>query len=146
MASLPLGGNISAGAPKGSILATLTFLVYISNLTKDLKCTVKLFVDDASIFNVVNDPNSAAVDINHDLEHIKVWANRWKMSFIPDPNKQAVEMNFLTRRDRFNHPILFFNNSQVMRVDEYKHLGLILDSNLSLASNIHAAIQSQEKL
>jgi len=42
-----------------------------------------------------------------------------------DPNKQTVETTFSRRRDKLNHPILFFNNSQVMRVDEHKHLGLV---------------------
>ena len=138
-------GNISAGVPQGSVLGPLMFLVYINDLTKDLKCTVKLFADDTSIFTIVRDPNVAAIDLNHDLEHIKLWANRWKMSFNPDPSKQAVEITFSTKRDKFNHPVLFFNNSQVMRVDEHKHLGLILDSKLSFSSHIHAAISKSRK-
>ena len=48
------------------------FLVYINDLTKDLKCTVKFFAYDTSIFTVVHDPNVAAIDLNHDLEHIKL--------------------------------------------------------------------------
>ena len=67
------------------------------------------------------------------------------MSFNPDPSKQAVEITFSTKRDKFNHPILFFDNSQVMRVDEHKHLGLILDSKLSFSSHIHAAISKSRK-
>ena len=138
-------GNISAGVPQGSILGPLMFLVYISDLTKDLKCTVKMFADDTSIFTVVHDPNVAAIDLNHDLEHIKLWANQWRMSFNPDPSKQAVEITFSTGRDKLNHPILVFNNSQVRKVDDHKHFGLILDSKLSFSSHIHAAISKSRK-
>ena len=94
-------GSISAGVPKGSVLGPLMLLVYINDLTKDFKCTVKLFADDTSIFTVVHDPNVAAIDLNHDLEHITLWANtirRWMMSFNPDPSKQAVEITFSTKR------------------------------------------------
>ena len=75
------------------------FLVYVNHWTKDLKCTVKLFAGDNPISTVVHDPNVAAINLNHDLEHIKLWVNRWRMSYNPDPSKQAVEISFSTRRD-----------------------------------------------
>ena len=46
-------GDISAGVPQGFILGPLFFLVYINDLTADLKCNVKLFGDDTSLFTVV---------------------------------------------------------------------------------------------
>ena len=83
-------GDILAGVPQGSILGPLFFLVYINDLTTDLKCNVKLFADDTSLFTVVQEPNAAAEDMNHDLELISRWAHDWRMSFNPDPQKQAV--------------------------------------------------------
>ena len=93
--------DISAGVPQGSILGPLLFLVYINDLTEYLRCNVKLFADDTSLFTVVQDSNSAASDMNQDLELISQWAHDWRMSFNPDPQKQAVELIFSRKKMNF---------------------------------------------
>ena len=44
------------------------------NLKDGLKCNMKLYADDTSIFTVVHDLHSSSVDLNHDLNLIKLWA------------------------------------------------------------------------
>ena len=85
-------GDISARVPQGSILGPLFFPVYTNDLTENL------FADDKSLFTVVHDTNAAANDMNHDLELIKQWAHNWKMSFNPDPLKEAVEQIFKEKK------------------------------------------------
>ena len=129
---------MSAGVPQGSILGPLFFLVYINDLTENLKCNVKLFADDTSLFTVVQNPNTAANDMNHDLELMKQWAHQWRMSFNPDPQKQAVEIVFSRKRNKIDHPVILFNDTPVKKVDEHKHLGLFLDSKLSCSERSSA--------
>ena len=138
-------GTISAGVPQGSILGPLLFLVYINDLTDGLRCNVKLFADDTSIFTVVHDPYTAALDMNHDLNLIKLWALNWRMSFNPDPNKQAVEVTFSKKRIPMNHPPIFLNDVPVKYVQEQKHLGIILDPNLSFTSHIKSIISKSRQ-
>ena len=45
--------------------------MYIKDLAADVRCNVKLFADDTSLFTVVEDSNTAASDMNHDLELIR---------------------------------------------------------------------------
>ena len=138
-------GDISAGVPQGSILGPLFFLVYINDLTRDLKCSVKLFAEDTSLFTVVEDPNTAANDMNHDLELISQWARDWKMSFNPDPQKQAVDLTFPKKKIQIDHPNILCNNIPVKKVDEHKHLGIVLDKKLSFSAHIKEAISKTRK-
>ena len=130
---------------QGSILGPLLFLVYINDLTADLKCNVKLFADDTSFFTVVREANEAANDMNHDLQLISQWAHDWRMSFNPDPQKQAVELVFSRKRNGTDRPVILFNNIPVVKVDEHKHLGIILDSKLSFSAHINSAISKTRK-
>ena len=87
-------GDIESGVPQGSVLRPLLFLIYINDLEMGIKSQVKFFADDASLFSIVHDPIIPAKDLNDDLTLISQWAHQWKMSFNPDPNKQAVQVFF----------------------------------------------------
>ena len=46
----------------------------------------------------MKDRISASVTLNEDLYLISKWAYPWKMSFNPDPSKQATEIGFSKKR------------------------------------------------
>ena len=138
-------GVVESGVPQGSVLGPLLFLIYINDLEKGIKSNIKFFADDTSLFSIVRDPTYTAIELNHDLDQIKNWAYQWKMSFNPDPNKQAVELLFSQKRIKANHPPLYFNNQEVVSVSHHKHLGLILDSKLSFSKHINEKISSARK-
>ena len=104
---------IKAGVPQGYILGPLFFLIYINDLSDDLVSTVKLFVDDTSLFSVVRDSNISGYELNNDMQKISEWAYRWKISFNPDLNKQAQEVIFSRKLNKLFHPKIFFDNAPV---------------------------------
>ena len=86
------------------------------------------FSDDTSLFTVGQDTIATANDMNYDLELMRHWAHDWRMPFNPDPKKQAAELILSKKRIEVDHPdIRFINIRVVMRADDYKHLGIILD-------------------
>ena len=126
--------DVKAGVPQGLILGPLLFLIYINDLPNGLNSNVKLLADDTSLFSVVHNITDSANLLNSDLSKINEWALQWKMSFNPDPIKQAQEIIFSRKTSKRNHPGLTFNNNIVNLTTNHKHLGMIFDSKLKVQS------------
>ena len=86
--------DVRAGVPQGSILGPLLFLIYINSLPEELSSNAKLFADDTSLFSVIHDSNTSALELSTDLAKLNRWAFQWKMSFNLDHKKQAHEVIF----------------------------------------------------
>ena len=137
--------DISAGVPQGSVLGPLLFLVYINDLTENIKSQMRLFADDSSIFTPVKKVNVTHEQLVKDLETVSNWGYQWKMVFKPDITKQAVEVIFSVKKKKPSHPDLTFNGIPVAREDNTKHLGLYLDSRLNFSKHIAEAIRKATK-
>ena len=97
------------------------------------------------LFSIVNYSTISANNLNHDLHIIQQWAYQWKMEFHPDPTKQATEVLFFCKKSSPNHPQLIFNGRAVRKVNDQKHLGLILDSRLSFEKHLNEKIIKAKK-
>ena len=73
------------------------------------------------------------------------WAHQCKMELNPDPTKQATEVLFSCKKSSLTHPQLIFNGSAVIRVNDQKHLGLILHSGLSFEKHINEKLTKAMK-
>ena len=138
--------KILAGVPQGSVLGPLLFLIYINDLPHDISSVCKMFADDTSLFSKVKDSSLSLSDLNYDLEKINKWAHQWKMSFNPDPNKQATEVLFSRKVNSGDHPKLTFNVNQVQQCSSQKHLGLFLDNKLDFNQLLDEKINKCNKI
>ena len=90
--------SISAGVPQGSVLGPLLFLVYINDLTENIKSQMRLFADDSFLFTPVKKVEVSHEQLVNDLETVSNWGYQWKMVFNPDITKQAVEVIFSVKK------------------------------------------------
>lgn len=99
-------------------------------ISDGLSSKANLFADDISLFSVTHDKNTSASELNNGQKKISKWAFQWKMSFYPDPNKQAEEIIFSRKLKNVSHPNLVFNNINVSQYKPQKHLGIVFQIKL----------------
>ena len=78
--------------------------------------------------------------MNHDLHTIKNWAQILPLAYYPDSTKQAFEVTFSRKKILSDHRPVLFNDIPVIKVNEHKHLGIILDSKLSFTSHSQSSM------
>ena len=87
-------------------------------------------------FQLYTTKNILANELSNDLRKVSNWAYQWKMSFNPDPLKQAQEVIFSRKITKTNHPTLIFNDNPVYQVALQKHLGMFLDCKLHFEEHL----------
>ena len=124
---------IKAGVPQGSILGPLLFLLYINDIVKNIGSNIRLFADDTSLFIIVDNPTTAALCLNSDLEKISRWAAIWLVTFNPSKNESLL----ISRKiNKPIHPPLYMQNVQIQEVSSHKHLGLYFSNDCSWHQHI----------
>ena len=93
----------------------------------------------------MHDIATSANELNNDLEKINDWAFQWKMSFNLDSSKQAQEVTFSRKLNNVSHPSSVFNNSDVSSCKPQKHLGILLDSNLTFEEHSRAILNKTNR-
>ena len=119
-------------------MGPLLLLIYINDLTNDIKSKCKLFPDNTNLFSVVHDIDTSVNDLSHDLEKTSEWAFQWKMKFNPDHTKQTQEIIFSKKEAISIHPVV----STATR----KPLGMILDSRLSYKNHLQSVFSRVNKI
>ena len=102
------------------ILGPLLFLIYINDIVDVVHSNIRLFADDVTLFIEVDQPDTAARNIDVDLSNIQNWADKWLVTFNPTKTKTMLISRKLISR---NYPNPVFCNSTVESVNEHKHLG-----------------------
>ena len=125
--------QITCGIPQGSILGPLLFNLYINNLPKISKFSVRLFADDACL--TLRDKNVSKLENLTNQELIKI--NNWrKLSKLSINYSKSNYIIFSKTNDNKQYNISIEGNI-LERVKEVRYLGVYIDEKLSWKSHIN---------
>ena len=88
-----------------------------------------LYADDSTLFapiRSVNERTSVFTSLSRDLEKMRVWAAKWKVTFEPTKRKALM----LSRKRTPAIPDLYFGNTRLAVETELSLLGIAVDSKL----------------
>ncbi|PNF38441.1 hypothetical protein B7P43_G04015 [Cryptotermes secundus] len=122
---------IKSGAPQGSVLGPLLYLLYTADLPVKANTTMGTFADDTMILSANTDPAIATFTLENHLNQIQEWTNTWKIKI---NETKSVQVNFSLRREQCS--AVFFNNIQIPESPGIKYLGIHLDNNLTWKEHI----------
>jgi hypothetical protein len=70
---------IKAGVPQGSVLGSTLYVPYTSDLPTSTNTTLGTFANDAVILSVNEDSRRAASDLQHHLNTLQTWFEKWRV-------------------------------------------------------------------
>jgi len=131
---------IKHGVPQGSILGPLLFICYMKNMPDylqpygNVKNELCLYADDSNLI--------ISSKIEHEVE-MSAYLNLSNLHNFFIGNKLLLNtektnfISFHTKQSRKNHnPLILVNENEVVKLNETKFLGLIIDKNLSWDKHI----------
>ena len=127
--------SINASVPQGSILGPILFSVFIDDLGDEIENQLYLYADDSTLFcenKATDDPEAKTASLNRDLERMRIWADRWKVTFEPSKCK-AMTISRKTNPTRLG---LQFGTTELAEKEELEILGVTIDSKLTWAKHI----------
>lgn len=129
-------GFINAGIAQGSLLGPLMFLLYINDLPDDLESNTFLYADDSSLYCTINhkDIVTSLNSLQSDLKKVNTWAKTWGLQF---KASKSWDITFFSPNNRPPAlPDLYLDNVVIPKTSTHKHLGVILDENLTFKAHI----------
>ena len=123
--------NISYGVPQGSILGPLLFIFFMNDLPQCIKeCKIGLYADDTVLIYAAKTASDVKLILQQDLALVSNWLKHNRLHL----NVKKTKWSFIGTHQklaRAQDMDLSINGQPLVKVDEYKYLGMYFDKNLN---------------
>ena len=122
--------RVTSGVPQGSVLGPVLFIIYVNDIDKNLLNRLLKFADDTKLLGRAR--NKADYEaIQHDLDKLAQWSERWLMDFNVDKCKV---MHFMPRNCTTTEKYVL--NGRILESSNVeKDLGVVISSTLKSSAH-----------
>ena len=127
---------VNIGIPQGSILGPLLFIIFVNCLPNAVdKCKAVMYADDTSLMCKANTVSDLQIQLESCLSKVADWFKANKLTLNVEKTKFMI---FGTKQmcEKFCDVQITYCNNIIEKVNEYKYLGVKLDSNLSWSAHV----------
>ena len=121
--------QLCGGAPQGTLLGVILFVVHISDL--EFECQYSKYVDDTNIMHISSDPASAS--LQNDAVTAHTWSSQNDMIINATKTKELC-IDFSKSMGPFSQ--LYIGNSPIEVVSQSKFLGVIISDDLKWSTSL----------
>ena len=134
--------EVTSGVPQGSVIGPILFLVYINDITDNVKSNVRLFADDTLIYRKIQSAGDSLI-LQSDLDIVSQWCRDWQLSLNIE---KCVAMSITRSPMRsVSQTPYHISGTTLEFVSEYKYLGVVFSSNLSFKTHVREIVGSADR-
>ena len=111
----------NVGVAQGSILGPLLFIIYINVIVINIRTNIRLFAGDTTLYEIVDGPLLAGININIGLRTIMSWAKTWLVMLNAVKTESLIASK---KRIKPYHPPLSIDYTAVKEVTSHKVIRL----------------------
>ena len=137
--------DVASGVPQGSVLGPLFFIIFINDITHGLHSNIRLFADDALLYQTINDEDDC-LKLQEDIDSLVAWADRWCMEFNAKKCNTIHIMSKHLKRTAVCVPYTM-KGEILERVTDCKYLGVTINEHMNWRPHIDNIVgQAHSKL
>ena len=93
---------VTSGAPQGSVLDPLLFLIYINDLPENLSCNSKMYADDSKLFGIMDQDQLNGANLQFNIDNLVRWCSNWSLDL---KFKKCGVMHYRAENPIFNYSL-----------------------------------------
>jgi len=116
---------VTSGVPQGTVLGPLLFLLYINDISDNIKSEIRLFADDCILYRKITSDHDT-IQLQEDIDKLFHWSVAWQMTF----NTKKCHILSISRKRL--KPLLDYRlgPEHLSVVDSYPYLGVTVSADL----------------